>query len=191
MQLKSNKHNRSIYLPVHSCQTSVLQYVLHWFHWPHVLSGCLFGHYSFRSLGGIACFSYSGVLYKHLRTFCFLFRQTSAIFISPSMHSGTFWSKEVFKYCVYFFIIWWLLSSKERVQWALHLFPFFFGSRCNSLKEDRYGSSKQKAAILYPTMHFVSSRTQTFIWQEKCQTLFTCLVLKYLPLASLRLFQGF
>ena len=89
MQLKSNKHNRSIYLPVHSCQTSVLQYVLHWFHWPHVLSGCLFGHYSFRSLGGIACFSYSGVLYKHLRTFCFLFRQTSAVFISPSMPSGT------------------------------------------------------------------------------------------------------
>ena len=34
-----------------------------------------------------------------------------------------FWSKQVFKCCVNFFIIW-LLSSKERVRWALHLFPF-------------------------------------------------------------------
>ena len=53
--------------PYIAAKTSVLQYVLHWLHWPHVLSGCLFGHYFFY----------------------FLFRQTSAIFISPSMPSGT------------------------------------------------------------------------------------------------------
>ena len=45
----------------------------------------------------------------------------------------------------------------------------YFGSRFNSPKDDRYGPSKRKAAILYPTVHCVSSRTQTFIWQENAK----------------------
>ena len=172
MKLKSDKHNRSIYLPVHSSQKKCLTVC------PSLtsLASCAF-RLSVWTL--FLLFSFP----SNLSHFYLSFHAFWDLRVS--------WSKQVFKYCVHFFFIWWLLSPKERVQWALHLFPFYFGSRCNSLKEDRYGSSKQKAAILYPTIHFVSSRTQTFTWQEKCQTLFTCLVLKYLPLASLRLFQGF
>ena len=42
-----------------------------------------------RALGSISCFSCSGVLYKTRATFCFPFRQTSAIYIFPSMPPGT------------------------------------------------------------------------------------------------------
>ena len=50
-----------------------------------------------------------------------------------------------------------------------------------------------KAVILYPTVDFVSStcRTQTFIRKENAYHLFACSFLKRLPLAILRLFQGF
>ena len=49
-----------------------------------------------------------------------------------------------------------------------------------------------KAAILYPQwISIVSSRTQTFIRKENPQHSFTCSFLKRLPLAILRLFQGF
>ena len=50
-----------------------------------------------------------------------------------------------------------------------------------------------KAVILYPTVDFVSStcRTQTFIRQENAYHFFACSFLKRLPLAILRLFQGF
>ena len=50
-----------------------------------------------------------------------------------------------------------------------------------------------KAVILYPTVDFVSStcRTQTFIRKENAYHFFACSFLKRLPLAILRLFQGF
>ena len=50
-----------------------------------------------------------------------------------------------------------------------------------------------KAVLLYPTVDFVSStcRTQTFIWKENAYHFFPCWFLKCLPLAILRLFQGF
>ena len=35
-----------------------------------------------------------------------------------------FGQRRCFRCCVNFFMIWWLLSTKERVQWALHLLPF-------------------------------------------------------------------
>ena len=50
-----------------------------------------------------------------------------------------------------------------------------------------------KAVLLYPTVDFVSStcRTQTFIRKENAYHFFACSFLKRLPLAILRLFQGF
>ena len=61
------------------------------------------------------------------------------------------------------------LPRKSTVSFALVSVLTYFGSRFNSPKDDRYGPSKWKAAILYPTEHFVSSRTQTFIWQENAK----------------------
>ena len=50
-----------------------------------------------------------------------------------------------------------------------------------------------KAVVLYPTVDFVSStcRTQAFSRKENAYHFFACLCLKRLPLAILRLFQGF
>ena len=55
------------------------------------------------------------------------------------------------------------------------------------------GNQITKAVLLYPTVDFVSStcRTQTFIWKENAYHFFPCWFLKCLPLAILRLFQGF
>ena len=92
----------------------------------YVLSGFLFGNYLFWSSGSIASFSYSRILYKKCRTFCFPFLQTSALPILPCLLvlACSFGQSRCFRCCVNFFIIWWLLSSKERVQWALHWFLF-------------------------------------------------------------------
>ena len=91
-------------------------------------------------------------------------------FPSNLSHLLFFWSKQVFQMLCNFFIIWWLLSSKERVQWALHLFPFqrtLAYVLIHQRKIDKDLLNKiTKATILYPTVHFVSSRTQTFIQQE-------------------------
>ena len=163
-----------MYLAVHICQNKCLTV------FPSLtsLASCAFrllmlvGNYSFGPSGSIACFSYSGILYKTRRTFCFLFRQTSAIFSYHSMPSGT---------CVFFgrsrclnSVLISLLSDdffppKSTVSFALVSVLTYFGSRFNSPKEDRYGPSKRKAAILYLTVHFASSRTQTFIWQENAK----------------------
>ena len=112
-------------------------------------------------------------LYKTRRTLCFSFCQTSAICIYPSMPPATcvfFWPKQVFQILCNFFIIWWLLSSKERVQWALHWFLFQHTLAHVSIHQRKIDNDLReeitKAAILYPTMHFVLSRTQTFIQQE-------------------------
>ena len=101
------------------------------------------------------------ILYKTCRTLCFPFRQTSAI-------CCFFGRSRCFRCCV--ISIWWLLSSKERVQWALHLFPFqrtLAYVLIHQRKIDKDLLNKiTKATILYPTVHFVSSRTQNFIQQE-------------------------
>ena len=91
--------------------------------------------------------------------------------------------------CVNFFIIWWLLSSKERVQWALHLFPLqhtLAHVLIHQRKTDKdLWNEITKATILYPTVHFVS-------WVEP-RLLFSTYsfhFLKGLTLAILCLFQG-
>ena len=82
----------------------------------------------------------------------------------------SFGRSRCFRCCVNFFIIWWLLSSKERVQWALHWFLFQHTLAHVSIHQRKIDNDLReeitKAAILYPTMHFVSSRTQTFNQQE-------------------------
>ena len=160
-----------MYLAVHICQSKCLTFMSFTDFTGLMCFQALFGNYSFGSSGSITCFSYLGILYKTRRTFCFLFRQTSAIFIYPSMPSGT---------CVFFgrsrylnSVLISLLSDdffppkKEYSQLVSVL--TYFGSRFNSPKEDRYSPSKRKAAILYPTVYFVSGRTQTFIWQENAK----------------------
>ena len=60
--------------------------------------------------------------------------------------------------------------SKERVQWALLWFLFQHTLAHVSIHQRKIDNDLReeitKAAILYPTMHFVSSRAQTFIQQE-------------------------
>ena len=73
-----------------------------------------------------------------------------------------FWSKQVFHmlcYFLYHLII--MLSSKERVQWALYLFPFQHTLahvliHQRKIDKDLQNELITKAAILYPTVHFVS-----------------------------------
>ena len=138
----------------------------------NVLSGFLFGNYLFWSSGSIASSSYSRILYKKCRTFCFPFLQTSALLILPCLLvlACSFGRSRCFRCCVNFFIIWWLLSSKERVQWALHWFLFQHTLAHVLIHQRKIDNDLRKeitkAGILYPTMHFVSSRTQTFIQQE-------------------------
>ena len=83
----------------------------------------------------------------------------------PSMPLVTcmfFWSKQVFQmlcYFLYHLII--MLSSKERVQWALYLFPFQHTLahvliHQRKIDKDLQNEIITKAAILYPTVHFVS-----------------------------------
>ena len=123
----------------------------------YMLSGCLFGNYFFRSSGVL--------LFKSRRTFCFPFLQTSAICIFLPCLLVTcmfFWSKQVFQmlcYFLYHLII--MLSSKERVQWALYLFPFQHTLahvliHQRKIDKDLQNQIITKAAILYPTVHFVS-----------------------------------
>ena len=138
----------------------------------YVLSGVLFGNYLFWSSGSIASSSYSRILYKKCWTFCFPFLQTSALLILPCLLvlACCFGRSRCYRCCVNFFIIWWLLSSKERVQWALHWFLFQHTLAHVSIHQRKIDNDLReeitKAAILYPTMHFVLSRTQTFIQQE-------------------------
>ena len=138
----------------------------------YVLSGFLFGNYLFWSSGSIASFSYSRILYKKCRTFCFPFLQTSALPILPCLLvlACSFGRSRCFRCCVNFFIIWWLLSSKERVQRALHWFLFKHTLAHVLIHQRKIDNDLRKeitkAAIVYPTMHFVSSRTQIFIQQE-------------------------
>ena len=138
----------------------------------YVLSGVLFGNYLFWSSGSIASSSYSRILYKKCWTFCFPFLQTSALLILPCLLvlACSFGRSRCFRCCVNFFIIRWLLSSKERVQWALHWFLFQHTLAHVSIHQRKIDNDLReeitKAAILYLTMHFVSSRTQTFIQQE-------------------------
>jgi len=49
-----------------------------------------------------------------------------SVFIPPSLLELAcfFGRSRCFRCCVDFFIIWWLLSSEERLWWALQLFPF-------------------------------------------------------------------
>ena len=84
----------------------------------------------------------------------------------PSMPPGNlhvfFWLKQVFQmlcYFLYHLII--MLSSKERVQWALYLFPFQHTLahvliHQRKIDKDLQNQIITKAAILYPTVHFVS-----------------------------------
>ena len=144
----------------------------------YVLSGFLFGNYLFWSSGSIASSSYSRILYKKCWTFCFPFLQTSALLILPCLLvlACSFGRSKCFRCCVYnFFITWWLLSSKERVQWALHWFPFQHTLAHVLIHQRKIDNNLRKeikkAAILYPTMYFVSSRTKTFI---SARELFAC-----------------
>ena len=138
----------------------------------YVLSGFLFGNYLFWSSGGIASFSIREFSDKKCRTFCFPFLQTSALLILPCLLvlACSFGRSRCFRCCVNFFIIWWLLSSKERVQWALHWFLFKHTLAHVLIHQRKIDNDLRKeitkAAIVYPTMHFVSSRTQIFIQQE-------------------------
>ena len=63
-----------------------------------------------RALGSISCFSCSGILYKTRTTFSFPFRQTSAIYVYPSISclpvlACFFGRSRCFKCCVSFFIV--------------------------------------------------------------------------------------
>ena len=75
------------------------------------------------------------------------------------------------------------LQRKSTVSLALVSVVTYRGSCFNS-------PLKRKAAVLHPTVHFVSStcRTRTFIWAREC---LACLLLKRLSLVILHLFQGF
>ena len=62
-------------------------------------------------------------------------------------------------------------TSWIKIYWSIskttdhsYHFQFFFG--CMLFFSAKYGPLKQKAFIFYPKVHFVSSRTQTFIWQD-------------------------
>ena len=110
-------------------------------------------------LGSIASFSFSEIVYKSRRTFCFPFLQTSAICIFLPCLLVTcmffFGRSRCFRCCVTFFIIWLLLSSKERVQWALYLFPFQHTLahvliHQRKIDKDLQNQIITKAAILYP-----------------------------------------
>ena len=143
-------------------------------------------------LRSIASFSFSEILYKSRRTFCFPFLQTSAIciFLPCLLVTCIFLGRSrCFRWSVNFFIIWWLLSSKERVQWALHLFPFqhtLAHVLIHQRKIDKdLWNEITKATILYPTVYFVS-------WVEPrlLFSIFPVHFLKGLSLAILCLFQG-
>ena len=132
----------------------------------YVLSGCLFGNYLFWS---------SGVFSINSQNINFVFLSVKPqpfVFILPCLLLlGCFFGRSsCLRCCVNFFIIRWLLSSKERVQWALHLFPFqrtLAYVLIHQRKIDNDLLNKiTKATILYPTAHFVSSRTQNSIQQE-------------------------
>ena len=69
---------------------------------------------------------YSRILWQKMQNILFSFPSNLSPSY-PSMPPGTcmfFSGSRCFRCCVNFFIIWWLLSSKERVQWALHWSPF-------------------------------------------------------------------
>ena len=111
---------------------------------------------------------------KNAEHFVFLSFKTSALlYILPCLLvlACSFGRSRCFRCCVYnFFITWWLLSSKERVQWALHWFPFQHTLAHVLIHQRKIDNNLRKeitkAAILYPTMYFVSSRTKTFIQQQ-------------------------
>ena len=151
-------------------------------HWPHDMcfqAFCL----------EIICSDPQGVLQvfpiwefstKNAEHFVFLSFKTSALlYILPCLLvlACSFGRSRCFRCCVNFFIIWqepisiwWLLSSKERVQWALHWFLFQHTLAHVLIHQRKIDNDLRKeitkASILYPTMHFVSSRTQTFTQQE-------------------------
>ena len=134
-------------------------------------TGFLFRNYLFWSSGSIASFSYSRILYKKCRKFCFPFLQTSALLILPCLLvlACSFGRSRCFRCCVNFFIIWWLQERKSTVGLALVSVSTYLGS-CFNNHQRKIDNDLQKeitkATILYPTMHFVSSRTLTFIQQE-------------------------
>ena len=140
-------------------KTSVLQYV---FYWPCVLSihvVCL----------EIIHSNPQGVLHVFLilefsQNILIPFHQTTAICIYPSMPPGTcmfFWSKQVFQMLRRFLYDLMIAfhQRKSTASLALASVSTFFGS--SFISPNRFAPSKLKAAISYPTVHFVSRRTQT------------------------------
>ena len=113
-------------------------------------------------------------------------REFSTILSCLLVLACSFGRSGCFKCCVNFFIIWWLLSSKERVQWALHWFLFQHTLAHVSIHQRKIDNDLRKeitkAAILYPTMRFVSSRTQTFI--HSARELFTCSIFNIFALGN-------
>ena len=117
----------------------------HVLHWPHDTCMC-FQAVCFRSfvliLGSIASFSFSEILYKSRRTFCFPFLQTLAICIFLPCLLVTcmiFWSKQVFQmlcYSLYHQIIA-FLHRKSTVGLVLVSVSTYFGSYFNSPKKNR------------------------------------------------------
>ena len=105
MKLKSNKHNRSIYLPVHSGQNKCL-------------TVC-------PSLTSLASCAFRLSVWTLFLLFSF---PSNLSHFYLSFHAfwdlRVFWSKQVFKYCVHFFFIWWLLPPKKEYSELCTCFRF-------------------------------------------------------------------
>ena len=95
--------------------------------------------------------------------------------IHASWYLLVFWLKQVFRCCVNFSTIWWLLFSKERVQWALHLFPFWHTLAHVLILQGKLDTDlRNKSCHLYPTVQFISRRARLYSARE-CLARFTFL----------------
>ena len=155
-----------------AAKTSVLQYVLYW---PYVLSIQVVCLEIIRSnpQGVLHVFPIREFSTKCAEHFDFLsIKPQSFVFILPCLlvFACFFGQSRCFRSSVNFFdMMIAFLQRKSTVSLALASISTYFGLCFISPKENTFGPSKPKAATSYPTVHFVSRRTQTFTPQENAQ----------------------